>query len=349
MSELELAFRVAAVALLGLLAAMFLKYRRQSPGYRYAAPLAVGVASHLLAPLAIWKWHWGLAGYPIVIMAILIPPFFWYFANAMFVDNFKPKPWVHGLLAITALLGFAAFCTQAEELRTMALPAVPQWIVQVAKLLWIAAALIAVTKDWQADLVESRRRLRLLIVVAVGCYMASVIVVELVMANRVTAIVELFNVAVLLIAVAAMCVHLLDMNNASVFAVMAKSEPLAVTHTSELATQVIALMEQERAYAIDPLTIKVLADRLRTQAYLLRQVINGELGYRNFNTFVNLYRVKEVAHRLTLPEYRNTPLLTLALDAGFRSLAPFNRSFKDHFGVTPSEYRQHLLAGNNQG
>ena len=39
-------------------------------------------------------------------------------------------------------------------------------------------------------------------------------------------------------------------------------------------------------------------------------------------------------------------LLTLALDAGFRSLAPFNRSFKDHFGITPSEYRHKLEDSN---
>jgi len=53
-----------------------------------------------------------------------------------------------------------------------------------------------------------------------------------------------------------------------------------------------------------------------------------------------------VAYRLEQAEYRNTPLLTLALDAGFRSLAPFNRSFKDHFGTTPSEYRLTLEDSN---
>ena len=33
------------------------------------------------------------------------------------------------------------------------------------------------------------------------------------------------------------------------------------------------------------------------------------------------------------------PILTIALDAGFGSLGPFNRAFKDAEGMTPSAYR----------
>jgi AraC-like DNA-binding protein len=347
MSALELAFRLAACTQLGLLGTMLFRRRTESSGYHYAALLAFGVAAYLLAPLAMRQWHWGVAGYPIILVAIVVPAFFWYFANAVFVDSFKPGPWAHALLAATAVVGFAAFCTQAQALRAVPLPAVPEWVAQTAKLLWIAAAFITVLKDWQADLVESRRRLRLLIVVAVGCYMGAIVVVELFLADRITALAELVNVSVLLIAVTALCFHLLDINSTNLFAAMAKPAPQAAPQVSPLATQVVALMTQDRVYAVDPLTIGVLADRLRTQPYQLRRVINGELGYRNFNTFINRYRVREVAHRLALPEYRSTPLLTLALDAGFRSLAPFNRSFKDHYGVTPSEYRNALPNTNN--
>jgi AraC-like DNA-binding protein len=31
---------------------------------------------------------------------------------------------------------------------------------------------------------------------------------------------------------------------------------------------------------------------------------------------------------------------TIALDAGFQSLGPFNRAFKSETGVTPTEYRR---------
>jgi AraC-like DNA-binding protein len=347
MSGIELVFRVAAFTLLCMLSLMLWQNRGNNRSHYHAAILSLGIASYMLAPLVMQQWQWGMAGYPIVLLAIVVPALFWYFANAVFDDDFVPRPWVKWLLVATALLGFGAFCDGAGSGVVCQANLFPfsGWMAQTAKLLWIGAALVTVLNDWQADLVESRRRLRLLIVVAGGCYMAAIVIVELLLQNQVTAAVELVHVGVLLCAVTALCIHFLGINQANVFARIAKSapqEPQPISSLSPMAAQVVALMEHDRAYASDPLTIASLAVRLRTQPYQLRQVVNGELGYRNFNAFINLYRIKEVARRLEQAEYRSTPLLTLALDAGFRSLAPFNRSFKDHFGITPSEYRQKL-------
>ena len=38
-------------------------------------------------------------------------------------------------------------------------------------------------------------------------------------------------------------------------------------------------------------------------------------------------------------------MLTIALDAGFQSLAPFNRAFKADTGLTPTEFRRQAIAG----
>ena len=37
------------------------------------------------------------------------------------------------------------------------------------------------------------------------------------------------------------------------------------------------------------------------------------------------------------------PILTIALDAGFQSLGPFNRAFKVQTGMTPTEFRRQQL------
>jgi len=37
------------------------------------------------------------------------------------------------------------------------------------------------------------------------------------------------------------------------------------------------------------------------------------------------------------------PISTIALDAGFQSLGPFNRAFKTETGLTPSEFRAQAL------
>jgi len=40
------------------------------------------------------------------------------------------------------------------------------------------------------------------------------------------------------------------------------------------------------------------------------------------------------------PAQEAVPILTIAMDAGFQSLGPFNRAFKATTGVTPTEYRK---------
>jgi len=104
------------------------------------------------------------------------------------------------------------------------------------------------------------------------------------------------------------------------------------------------LMTAERAHRQDGLTIGALAQQLGLPEYRLRRLINQALGYRNFNSFVNHYRIAEVKAALADPRQSEVPVLTIALDAGFSSLGPFNRAFKAETGMTPSEYRR-LNAG----
>ena len=40
---------------------------------------------------------------------------------------------------------------------------------------------------------------------------------------------------------------------------------------------------------------------------------------------------------------------TIALDAGFGSLGPFNRAFREAEGMTPSEYRARAMADSGTG
>lgn len=97
------------------------------------------------------------------------------------------------------------------------------------------------------------------------------------------------------------------------------------------------LIEVDRVYRQEGLTIGQLARKLKTQEYLLRACINKELGFRNFNDFLNHYRVQEACSRLR--SEADLPILNLSLDLGYRSLAPFNRAFKAKTGKTPTQFR----------
>ncbi len=106
------------------------------------------------------------------------------------------------------------------------------------------------------------------------------------------------------------------------------------------------LMTVERAYRREGLTIGPLATELGVPEYRLRQLINEGLGHRNFNAFLNRYRIEEAKAALADPEQKEVPVLTIALDAGFQSIGPFNRAFKTDTDMTPTEFRRAALASH---
>jgi AraC-like DNA-binding protein len=104
------------------------------------------------------------------------------------------------------------------------------------------------------------------------------------------------------------------------------------------------LMTVERAYRREGLTIGSLSAELGVPEYRLRQLINEGLGHRNFNAFLNRYRTEEAKAALADPEQREVPVLTIAMDAGFQSVGPFNRAFRAATDLTPTEFRRLALA-----
>ena len=103
-------------------------------------------------------------------------------------------------------------------------------------------------------------------------------------------------------------------------------------------------MERDRLYREEGLTIAVFALRLGATEHRLRRAINGGLGHRNFNSFLNAYRIADAKAALADPSQADVPVLTIAMDAGFGSLGPFNRAFKAETGLTPSEFRTRAVA-----
>ena len=109
----------------------------------------------------------------------------------------------------------------------------------------------------------------------------------------------------------------------------------------------VDLMENEHAYREPGLTIRTLAEKLKTPEHQLRALINKGMGYRNFSGFLNHYRIQAVKDAMSVPENTRIPVLTLAMDVGFNSLAPFNRAFREISGETPTEYRSKNINKNN--
>lgn len=109
-------------------------------------------------------------------------------------------------------------------------------------------------------------------------------------------------------------------------------------HDDELHRRLSGLMETERVFLDPELTFMAFVERMGASERTVRTLINHEMGYDHFRTFLNHYRVAE-ARRLLSDQDRDDKLITIALDSGFASLASFNRAFRAIEGRTPSDYR----------
>jgi len=107
---------------------------------------------------------------------------------------------------------------------------------------------------------------------------------------------------------------------------------------SDLTARLSDLMAQG-VWRREGLSIRELADELSVPEHRLRVVINQELGYRNFSTFINSHRILAAKTVLADPNQSRVTILEIAYDTGFASLGPFNKAFRAQTGQSPREYR----------
>jgi len=97
------------------------------------------------------------------------------------------------------------------------------------------------------------------------------------------------------------------------------------------------IMDDEKAYLEPELTLSDLAQRLGTNGSVLSAVVNTSFG-KNFNDFVNEYRVEAVKRMLRDASNSHYSLLGIGLECGFNSKSTFNRAFKKITGFAPGDY-----------
>ena len=96
-------------------------------------------------------------------------------------------------------------------------------------------------------------------------------------------------------------------------------------------------MVEDQLHLNPDLTLGMLAAHLDISAQELSATINGSIG-KNFNDFINEYRVKTFQDKIQRGRATELSLLGVAFESGFNSKATFNRTFKKFTGKSPSEY-----------
>lgn len=98
----------------------------------------------------------------------------------------------------------------------------------------------------------------------------------------------------------------------------------------------------DRLFEDAELTLTRLSKHLSSNPSFISKVINEGFG-KNFNDFINSYRVDTLISKLRLGEQQTQTLLGLAYDCGFNSKATFNRAFKKQTGLSPKEWMEKNL------
>ena len=345
MSVLETGLRGGAIALLLVLAITAWRDMRHEPAARLTVLLDLCAVAYLIesAPaLAFVNPPWLI---PIRLLSMATPAIFLQWATASFDDFYRPRWW--RWLPFGVMLAIAAWAVLSDG-----------WLAyraaRIAALALVAAGMWQTLAGREADLVESRRRRRLVWAIAAGVWIAALTILSATASHAVRVAAGVVAAGgILVLALGAALLRLRAAPGAAKR--LASAAPVETPETAAMTAAIddeerallgrlAALMERERVYREEGFGLARLAQHMKIPEYRLRQLINQRLGQRNFVSFVNGYRLAETMAALADPNQRQVPILTIALDAGFQSIGPFNRAFKAHTGQTPSEFRRTQLA-----
>lgn len=346
MTPLELLVRTGACTAALILAASLARASYSTlPSRVFGAALCLGVAAYIICSgsSAICWGSWLL---PALWLASGVPFFFWGWTTSIMDDEFALSP--IALAAAAILIGVVAIGAHTRDTGWHEVVVITH---SLLGLCFVVAALVNVLRGWRQDLVEARRRLRMMILVVCGGYSMVVLIVELFLrAQPPGQELLLFNALLLAVLIFGLACSVLDVSPAvrSAFGWTAPpngsppvqpAEVPARDREQELIVKLHGLMTHNGGYRDANMAISMLATRLGVPEKKLREIINRRLGFKNFPSYVNAFRLEEVRQRLADSSHDDVPILTMALEAGFGSIVAFNRAFKDRYGLTPSAYR----------
>jgi AraC-like DNA-binding protein len=268
---------------------------------------------------------------------VFLLPTAWLFTLSLFEKDFRIRV-IHSLVVL--VVAGALFAERMVYYNWLA--GLPGWwptIINILAFGLVFHMLLITLLGRNDDLLEKRRRTRL--------YLVSIIALSTTLAILIGSISlpqhqPTVNAISLWPAIVASCFWLFQIEP------QAFAFKESTTDTSQkLSSQDLRLKQQlesaihtEQVYLKRHLSVNKLASHLGVSPTRLRTFINQQLGHANFSSYINGYRVEAIKSALDLRDKDHIPILTLALEYGFNSLPPFNRAFKKHMGMTPTEYRK---------
>jgi len=337
MQQVNEIFQIVTATLLGLVCILLAKHSKSGQhtwtgiGFTLCILCYVIIESEAVQSLPVLRLV-------AMIGAICIPVLFWLLARAIFDDHFKFVPlllvWFlvqlvpHFYFFIDNLISWSGFKTLSN------------FVAGGVSLGFVLAGLYTALKTKQSDLVDSRIRFRNAFIVVTAMLIGITLIVEAIPIERQTiAGLQVLQRASIFGLTLYFLTSNFNIRSGFFFKEILKPRPQPLDDPL-LTTKLQTLMEEQRVYKKEGLTIRELATLMNEQEYRLRRLINGQLGFRNFNDFLNQYRINNACEILSDPTQIRKTILEIAYDLGYQSIGPFNKAFKDLKGLTPTAYRK---------
>ncbi len=277
------------------------------------------------------------------LISLITPFWIWLFARRLF-ERDTPN-W---LLAILGSIYFTGWLV-AQTVDVGSGPGF--YMIHITSLALIVDLIYVALSGLGDDLVASRRLIRIYLPILIGLQSGGILLYELVFGNNSSPfIIQVTNATLIYLLVLFGGIALLKTNpELLVVTEDQKNEraaKLVLTPSETVLYDKLKDTMDEGQYREPGLTIKILAEHLNAPEHRLRALINQKLGHRNFSSFLNSFRITEAKEKLADRELVDLPILTIAMDLGYNSLAPFNRAFRAESGQTPSDFRKSSIDQN---
>ena len=115
--------------------------------------------------------------------------------------------------------------------------------------------------------------------------------------------------------------------------------------SERLKSQLLDLLNKDRIFLDNTLTLSKLAKLVNVDRYSVSQVINQELN-KNFYELINDYRIEEAVKIIKVDS--NKQVIDLICETGFNNKVSFYKAFKKRMHMTPKDFMDtHYRTGGN--
>ena len=277
------------------------------------------------------------------LVSIITPLWIWLFARKLFERD--PVSWLLGAIATVYLAGWSLVYFIPNGLTA------GFYVIHIISLCLIADLIYVAISGLGDDLIQRRRLIRIYLPILVGLQTGGILTFELIFGNQADfPIVEMIN-GLLIFALVLFSGLILLRTDSDLLIKDGTEKPIPAPKSVLSPAEIVLKDKLDEAMSTGyfreaGLTIQTLAEHLETPEHRLRALINQKLDHRNFSSFLNGYRIKEAKEKLADRELVDLPILTIAMDLGYNSLAPFNRAFRAETGQTPSDFRKSAIDQN---